>query len=79
MGGGGGGAGLNSQGVSPNVAVHSYSTAVKCVLLYGCNTMNITMSYRFIQANQRNLRTILYWTSQISFKVTFSSKNNLGE
>ena len=38
---------------------------------------NWPSSYRFTQVNQRNIWTILDWTSQIPLKIMFSSENNL--
>ena len=36
------GAGLNCCGVSPNTAIHIYSTAVRSCLTYGCSAVNIS-------------------------------------
>ena len=61
------GAGLYSQGVDPYVAVHIYNTAVKCVLLYGCNTINITKSNvkKLEVCLRKHVKTILYYTEPL--------------
>ena len=46
------------------------------VCMYVC--MCVT-AYGFTQINQRNLWTILDWTSQIPLQMMFSSENNLRE
>ena len=40
---------------------------------------NRPSSYGFTRVNQRNLWTILDWTSQIPLKQMFPSENNLRE
>ena len=53
----------------------SIAQLIRMVIVTG--NKNRPFSYRFTQVNQRNLWTMLDWTSQIPLKVTFSSENNL--
>ena len=46
------------------------------MLFYVTANENQPSSYRFTQVNQRNLWTLLDWTSQNPLKIMFSSENN---
>ena len=59
------------------IEIHGFTDdhAIKAVTAKG----NRLSSYRFTQVNQRNLCTILDWTSQIPFEKMFPTENNLRE